>query len=33
MLLIPRGAINSSGLVTLNASGALTGMTYELYTA
>lgn len=33
MILIPRGAINSSGVVTINASGALTGMTYELYTA
>jgi hypothetical protein len=33
MILIPRTAINSSGVATINASGALTGMTYELYTA
>jgi hypothetical protein len=33
MVLIPRAAINSSGVATINASGALTGMTYELYTA
>lgn len=33
MILIPRAAVNSSGVATLNASGALTGMTYELYTA
>lgn len=33
MLLVPRGAINASGVVTITASGALTGMTYELYTA
>jgi hypothetical protein len=32
MLLIPRGAINSSGVVTVTAS-SLTGLTYELYTA
>jgi hypothetical protein len=33
MILIPRGAINSSGLVTVTFSGALTGVTYELYIA
>jgi hypothetical protein len=33
MILIPRGAINSSGVVTVTFSGALTGVTYELYTA
>lgn len=32
MLLIPRGAINSSGLVTVT-NTSVTGMTYELYTA
>jgi hypothetical protein len=32
MLLIPRGAINASGVVTVNSSSQ-TGMTYELYTA
>lgn len=30
MLLIPRGAINTSGVVTVTAS-SITGMTYELY--
>ncbi len=33
MILIPRGAINSSGVATVTFSGALTGVTYELYTA
>jgi hypothetical protein len=33
MILVPRGAINSSGLVTVTFSGALTGVTYELYIA
>lgn len=32
MLLIPRGAINSSGVVTVTSSSQA-GMTYELYTA
>lgn len=32
MLLIPRGAINSSGLVTIT-NTSVTGMTYELYSA
>jgi hypothetical protein len=32
MLLIPRGAINSSGVVTVTSSSQ-TGLTYELYTA
>lgn len=31
MILIPRGAINSSGVATVTFSGALTGVTYELY--
>lgn len=30
--LIPRGAINSSGVATVTFSGALTGVTYELTT-
>jgi hypothetical protein len=33
MLLIPRNAVNTSGVVTVTFSGALTGVTYELYTA
>jgi hypothetical protein len=33
MILVPRGAINSSGVVTVTFSGALTGVTYELYVA
>lgn len=32
MLLIPRAAINSSGVVTVT-NTSITGMTYELYTA
>lgn len=32
MLLIPRGAINSSGVVTVT-NTSITGMTYELYSA
>jgi hypothetical protein len=30
-ILIPAGAINSSGVATVTFSGALTGITYELY--
>lgn len=33
MILVPRAAINSSGVATVTFSGALTGVTYELYTA
>jgi hypothetical protein len=33
MLLIPRGAIDSAGVATVTFSGALTGVTCELYTA
>jgi hypothetical protein len=33
MILVPRTAINSSGVATVTFSGALTGVTYELYTA
>lgn len=33
MILVPKGAINSSGVATVTFSGALTGVTYELYTA
>lgn len=33
MILVPRGAINSSGVATVTFSGALTGVTYEIYTA
>jgi hypothetical protein len=32
MVLIPRAAINSSGVVTVTSSSQ-TGLTYELYTA
>ncbi len=31
MLPIPRSALNSSGVATVTFSGALTGVTYELY--
>jgi hypothetical protein len=31
MFFIPPAAINTSGVATLNFSGALTGVTYELY--
>lgn len=33
MVLVPRSAINSSGVATVTFSGALTGVTYEIYTA
>lgn len=33
MILVPRGAVNSSGVATVTFSGALTGVTYEIYTA
>lgn len=33
MILIPRGAVDSTGVATVTFSGALTGVTYELYTA
>jgi hypothetical protein len=33
MILIPRGAVDSSGVVTVAFSGARTGVTCELYTA
>lgn len=33
MILVSRGAINSSGVATVTFSGALTGVTYELYIA
>jgi hypothetical protein len=33
MILVPRSAVNSSGVATVTFSGALTGVTYELYTA
>jgi hypothetical protein len=33
MILVPRGAGNSSGVATVTFSGALTGVTYEIYTA
>jgi hypothetical protein len=32
MVLVPRGAVNSSGVVTVTSSSQ-TGLTYELYTA
>jgi hypothetical protein len=33
MMLVPRGAVNTSGVATVTSSGALTGVTYEMYTA
>jgi hypothetical protein len=33
MILIPRSAIDSTGVATVTFSGALTGVTYEIYTA
>lgn len=33
MVLIPRGAVDNTGVVTVTFSGALTGVTCELYTA
>jgi len=33
MILIPKTAIDSTGVATVTFSGALTGVTYELYTA
>lgn len=33
MILVPRTAINSSGVATVTFSGARTGVTYEIYTA
>lgn len=33
MILIPRTALDASGVATVTFSGALTGVTYELYTA
>lgn len=33
MILVPRGAIDSTGVATVQFSGARTGVTYELYTA
>jgi hypothetical protein len=33
MILVPRGAGNSSGVATVTFSGALTGVTYEIYSA
>jgi len=33
MILVPRAAVNTSGVATVTFSGALTGVTYELYTA
>lgn len=33
MILVPRGAVNSSGVATVTFSGALTGVTYEIYSA
>jgi hypothetical protein len=33
MILVPRGAANSAGVATVTFSGALTGVTYEIYTA
>jgi hypothetical protein len=33
MILVPRTAIDSSGVATVTFSGALTGVTYETYTA
>jgi hypothetical protein len=33
MILVPRSAVNASGVATVTFSGALTGVTYELYAA
>ena len=33
MILVPRGAMNSAGVATVTFSGALTGVTYEIYSA
>lgn len=33
MVLVPRGAIDATGVATVTFSGALTGVTYEIYTA
>lgn len=33
MILVPRTAIDSTGVATVTFSGALTGVTYEIYTA
>lgn len=33
MILVPRGAVDGTGVATVTFSGALTGVTYELYTA
>jgi N-acyl-D-aspartate/D-glutamate deacylase len=33
MILVPRGAVDSTGVATVTFSGALTGVTYEIYTA
>lgn len=33
MVLIPRGAVDATGVATVTFSGALTGVTCELYTA
>jgi hypothetical protein len=33
MILVPRGAGNSAGVATVTFSGALTGVTYEIYSA
>src|SRR3954464_13517063 len=33
MILVPRTAIDSTGVATVTFSGALTGVTYETYTA
>jgi hypothetical protein len=33
MILVPRTAIDATGVATVTFSGALTGVTYEIYTA
>ena len=33
MILVPRSAVDSTGVATVTFSGALTGVTYEIYTA
>lgn len=33
MILVPRTALDNSGVATVTFSGALTGVTYEIYTA